>query len=392
MLTMRRMPFTLSLLLAFVAPTLPAQQAPAARPRVVSLQDSSGTPMSVIGLRRWTVPMIEDSIAKYAPGQSMRSHACQAILQYKLGFPSASVVHYMSKTADGKESSALVVTVVEPQDSVRLSWRRVTASAKPRIARWSDLYAPVTVRYDSTKPPEVAPGHVAGSIQDIALARVQTAEETRAQFARMKPAMRDSLAAFRERLGARISDADLALAIATIRDDGSVDNRMLAAAVLSNFHGRAEAWHALVEALLDRDERVRGPAQAALANMTRGRKVAVDWRPVVPQLRAILGGTGVGAIPDLLRTLVETGITPELATAVLVGNADYVLAQASLSHPWASWGAKQFLGHASGKAGATVTVGEWEAWLREEEAKREQRTGVDRAGHRLVNSGDADLR
>lgn len=351
----------LCLSLALLAPA-----ALAAQPRVLSLTDSSGTPMEVVGLRRWTVAMIEDSIAKYAPGESMRSHACQAVLQYKLGFPSASVVQYYMSAPDGKESSALVVTVVEPQDSGRLSWRRVTAPAKPRLAQWADLYAPVSARWDTTKPPEVAQAYLSGVMQDIARARTQP-QDMQAMQSGAPPALRDSLAAFTQRLGRRTTDADLALARATIHDDGNVENRMIAVAVLSNFPERAEAWHALLDALLDRDELVRGPAEAALASMPRGRSLTVDWAPVVPQLRAVLAGTGVGAISTVLRVLRETGISPALATTLLVGNADYVLAQASITPPWGSQGARQFLALASGRKDATVA--EWEEWLRGEEAK-----------------------
>src|SRR5215217_2718815 len=194
MTMMRRSASALCLSIALLAPSIAMAQA-----RIVSLTDSSGTPMTVIGLRHWTVAMIEDSIAKYAPGESMRSHACQAVLQYKLGFPSASVVHYIMETPDGK-SSTLVVTLVEPQDSGRLSWRRVTAPAKPRPAAWADLYAPVSAQWDTTKPPEVAAGYVSGQLQDIALARVQSAGEVRKDREQVPATLRDSFAVFRKRL------------------------------------------------------------------------------------------------------------------------------------------------------------------------------------------------
>jgi hypothetical protein len=293
------------------------------------------------------------------------------VLQYKLGFPSASVVHYVMQAPDGKESSRIVVTVVEPQDSVRLSWRRITAPAKSRVAAWADLYSPVTARFDTTRPPEVAASYLAGVLQDIALARVRKAAEIRGDEERIPMPLRDSLRAFKARLPQHALASDLALAKATLHDDGRMENRMLAVAVLSNFPERDEAWHALVEAALDREEGVRNVAQAALANMTRGRSLTVDWRPVTPQLRAILAGTGVGTIPDLLRTLMETRIGADVATSLLVDNGDLVLAQASLMPMWGAQGARQFLAHASGRKNATVA--EWEAWLRGEEAKAKLR-------------------
>src|SRR4051812_28278239 len=50
--------------------------------------------LELIGLKRWTVPMIQDSLRRYAPTDSLMSHACAAILRQKLRFADASVVYY----------------------------------------------------------------------------------------------------------------------------------------------------------------------------------------------------------------------------------------------------------------------------------------------------------
>jgi len=47
--------------------------------------------VEVIGLQRWTRRMIDDSLAKYAPGVSLATHACAAVLENTLGFPAVSV-------------------------------------------------------------------------------------------------------------------------------------------------------------------------------------------------------------------------------------------------------------------------------------------------------------
>ncbi|HEY8176041.1 MAG TPA: hypothetical protein VIF32_10130, partial [Gemmatimonadaceae bacterium] len=74
--------------------------------------------VEVIGLERWTIAMIQDSMAKYAPGESLASHACAAVLRYKLGFADASATNYLFVTpADTTEQ--MLVAVVEPQDSAR---------------------------------------------------------------------------------------------------------------------------------------------------------------------------------------------------------------------------------------------------------------------------------
>jgi hypothetical protein len=338
--------------------------------RVVRLTHPSGTPVEVIGLRRWSVAMIEDSIAKYAPGESFVSHACQAVLQYKLGFPSASVHWYMLEDSSGKEASALVVTLVEPQDSARLAWRRVTTSERARVAAWADLYAPVTATYDSTKPPAVVIGYLSGALQLAHLRGAWPESQFRGYLEHVPETLRDSFTAFADRLGRRTREADVALARETLRADGRVENRMLAAAVLSNFATRPEAWHALVGALTDREEAVRGAAEVAMQKMRSGPKGPIDWRPVVPQLRAVLGGAGVAAIDPLLAVLLDTKVPRALAAELLAGNGELVLARASLTVAWANQNARTFLAHASGKPDAGVGVDAWAAWLRELEAPR----------------------
>ena len=47
--------------------------------------------VEVIGLRWWTVEMIQDSLRKYAPGQRLDSANAATTLRYKLHFADAAV-------------------------------------------------------------------------------------------------------------------------------------------------------------------------------------------------------------------------------------------------------------------------------------------------------------
>lgn len=56
---------------------------------VTSVLHVQGKTVEVVGLNRWTPAMIQDSMSLYAPGQSLLSHGCAAVLRYKLHFAQA---------------------------------------------------------------------------------------------------------------------------------------------------------------------------------------------------------------------------------------------------------------------------------------------------------------
>jgi hypothetical protein len=79
-----------------------------------------GKSIEVVGLQRWTIAMMQDSLAKYAPGTTLDSHACAAALRYQLGFADAAATSY---ELPGDSLERVVVIVVEPQDSARVRHR-----------------------------------------------------------------------------------------------------------------------------------------------------------------------------------------------------------------------------------------------------------------------------
>jgi hypothetical protein len=89
-------------------------------------------------------------------------------------------------------------------------------------------------------------------------------------------------------LETRTSERDLHMALQALAGDGVYANRVVAAMVLANFQEHDATWHALVEALRDPHEHVRSMAQLVLANLPDGRRV--DWTPMLPTLRLLVGG------------------------------------------------------------------------------------------------------
>jgi len=96
-----------------------------------------GRTVEVIGLRRWTLAMVQDSMAKYAPGESLASHACAAVLRYQLHFAEASAMTFLGMSGDSIER--VVVSVVEPQDSARVHHRNLPPDYRTRVAAASVL-------------------------------------------------------------------------------------------------------------------------------------------------------------------------------------------------------------------------------------------------------------
>jgi hypothetical protein len=55
---------------------------------------SASGSLEIIGLRRWTVPMLEDSLRRIRPDVALGDAACAAILRDSLGFPDAAVLRF----------------------------------------------------------------------------------------------------------------------------------------------------------------------------------------------------------------------------------------------------------------------------------------------------------
>jgi hypothetical protein len=75
--------------------------------------------------------MIQDSLRRYAPKDSLLSHACAAILREKLKFADASVVYHTTTIAGKPMKPYMAVTVVEPQDSGLIRYREPFRDSQP---------------------------------------------------------------------------------------------------------------------------------------------------------------------------------------------------------------------------------------------------------------------
>jgi len=305
----------------FFAITVGATSASAQEAARIALPD--GRTLEVLGLRRWTVAMIQDSLARYAPHDSLQSHACAAVLRYKLGFADASSTTFVAP--DG--TSRVVVAVREPQDSTRVRYRLVKLDSLHSRVDWRvatdimqrrpDIFWRATqnyLRHDRS-----------------ATLTWRSREDSTAAAA---------LVGF---LSTRTSPNDLRTARRVLGASSNMYDRAIAALVLANFPQRDEAWWALVEALREIDGPVKSVAAATLVAMSRGHPRRVPWTPVASGIHAMLDGTSLFEVPALLEVLARTQAGPKDAIGFLRNGGDMVVRYLDSSEPSLASGSRTLL-------------------------------------------------
>lgn len=267
-----------------------------------------------VGLERWSVQMIRDSMAVHAPGEPLGR--CAAML-LKLGFPAASVNDVSSLMGH----PYTVVTLVEPARAARVRHRPTPHTARPPVAAWNDVTALFRADHNLFTLGLATYGQ---ALEDSAAARALVA-----QFGSTRGA---SVSAVWEALRAYRSPDDLERALEVLEHDGSVENRVAAAAILSNFPGDDRSWWALMEAQRDRSAPVYLTASQTVRTLAVHRPRTVDWRPAAPAIRALLNGTNVSVLTATLEVLDRTGASPALGRVVLLDSGRLLVALVAAEH------------------------------------------------------------
>lgn len=301
------------------------------QPQRLSAQAIIETPkarIELIGLHTWSLRMIEDSLAVYAPRDSLTGHACAAILRGKLHFADASVNAFLGyPEMNGRNYVA--ITVVEPQDSSRIHYK--------------------AFRYDSIPArPEWAAAFTAMRTQELAQRAIQSPNFYLSKLSPGDSAQFAKVSAIHGLLETHRSGTDLADARRTLETDPAYANRVVAAIILGNFADRDEAWYALVDAIRDPVGMVSGVASQVLSAMTKASPRTIDWSPMATQLRYIIDGTNLFGFDVTLRTLTATNVSPMLASALLRGGGDIVRAKLQSRAPGVKDGVTGFLAQLSG--------------------------------------------
>jgi len=331
---------------SFVATLLPPPAQPQATQGVHN--DMLETPtarLELIGLKRWTLAMIQDSLARYAPGDSLTSHACAAILRGKLGFADAAVQYY-APGFGGNIKGYFAVPIVEPQDSARVRYRARPRDSVPDRADWAAALAVFREHNQVFQSAIHRPPFLLGRMHP---------DSVEPRLALARPLL--------EFLREHRTEADRRTALWTLGHDRNVHQRAVAAVVLAGFAGNDDIWWALADALRDPDGMVSGTASQVLSTLAQGAARPVDWAPATDAVRAVLDGTDLFAHDILLEVLAATKVAPGLAPALLRGGSELVLAKLRSQDPSGAHAAHRFLmqisGHDFGQDAAA-----WENWVR----------------------------
>jgi hypothetical protein len=301
--------------------------------------------LELIGLKRWTLAMIQDSLTRYAPSDSLTSHACAAILRGKLGFADAAAQYY-PPGFEGSTKGYWAVPVVEPQDSARVRYRAHPRDSVPDRADWGPALAIFRQHNQVFQSAIQWPSFLLGRMHPNSVEP------------RLAPA-RPLLEFLREHR----TEADRRSALWTLAHDGNAHQRAVAAVVLAAFADRDSTWWALADALRDQDGMVSATASQVLSTLSQSAARSVSWAPVADGVRAVLDGTDLFAHNTLLDALAATRVDPALASALLRGGGELVLAKLRSQDPSGARAAHRFLTQVSGRDfGHSAAL--WENWVR----------------------------
>jgi hypothetical protein len=296
------------------------------------------TVVELLGLRKWTRQMVEDSVARYQPGVTLADHSCAVILRDSVGFADAAAITVHTPT----DTTWVVLPLVEPEQKALVRFRVYSMKRKP-IPEWSAIETIAKANPRALQP----------------LQNPQVLLDSADTFAG-RPLEADTRA-LRQAVRAHATVRDWALARATILEDSSVENRTAAALVLSNFAARDSAFYLLAEGLRAKD----GGAQAAqmvLSALSRGDPRKVDWAPAKDALRALVGGTNLFAYTLVLRALVATQVDPALGLELARVNPGLLLDAVGAKNPFTVWPAHSFLVHIRGQDLGHAPEA-WKAWI-----------------------------
>lgn len=331
---------------------------------IARIQLDTNRVIEVIGLRRWTVDMIQDSLRKYAPDQSLDSANIARTLLHKLHFADA-VVATSVQVFDENETTQIAVGVREPQDSARVHYAPQSLDTIPRVAEWKAIAARLSGADNTHRLSVVAGRHLEGPLRDVVDSSVPVHPITnRLGYAFESP--EDSVAArsVLEEIAKRTTKRDFATAIETIEHSTSLPDRIVAVLILANFPARDSAWRALVKAAVGQQQAQDASIAAqALVGLSERFPRTVDWTPIATTIHDVLDGTGLMALPAIATAVAHTGASSRDAKTYLAGGGEMLTAYLESANPDLSEPAHKLLVALRGSDLGTDPE-PWRAWIR----------------------------
>lgn len=331
----------------FLAPlVLVAAPLAAQRAEIIS---TPGRIIEVTGLERWTIRMLQDSLAKYAPGDSLHSHDCAATLRYRLGFPEASATTRFLHRYPTDATQYTLIHVVEPQDSARVHHLPRAMDTVSNIPEWAEMAALVRA------------SHVGARVAwMIHLAEVRAGANW--VFPSSFSADSAPIAGMQRWLEAHRTTADRLKALQVLRESRSMVDQSVAASILGTFPNDDASWGALIRLLRTEEGWALGFAGGALNGMAYAGGRPSSWAPLAEDIHMLLDGTGLYELDDLALVLVRAGVDSTEARPFLRRGGRALLERASTSQTDGNREARALLRALHGEPFGTDRA-EWRAWL-----------------------------
>lgn len=294
-----------------------------------------GVNVEILGLEDWTVPRLE-ALLRADGRESLTSGACAAVLQ-ELGFPAATAV-YMNGRGDSTEY--ITVSLVEPADSVRVR-RFSPGSDTLRVRPGWELLSGLAAQ------PHLY-GRAIRMMGRDALPRMTAADSAQ---------MREIWAFW----AAHGTPADLAAARTVLAGDPGVLNRVAAASLLAHGPAPDEVWRQLMHSMREQNDHVSAMAAYSLTVLARTPR-RVDWTPAAEDVHALLRGTTLWHLNDVMDVLRATGADSTSAALFLAGGGEAVLARLDSREEFFAGPAHRFLVTLRG-ADLGRDPAAWRAWV-----------------------------
>ncbi|WP_456408852.1 hypothetical protein [Caldithrix abyssi] len=265
--------------------------------------DTPDGKVEFIGLRRWSVEKIIDTLAVIAPGVSI--DRCAGLLK-EAGFPEASLFKYSWK--NGKMYS--VITIVEPEYARFVKYKTFTDSISEELPQWKGL-----IDIYRRNPFEM---QLALNFWQKDLNALKESKFTEALSS-------DRIRLIQSKIASYNTQKDKELAIWILNNDPLWINRAMAAVVLINFPQSDLVWWSLMDALRDANARVSSMAISVLNHFSQFHPEPVTWSPLSATLYYLLNGTNLFAFPTVLRVLTKTNFSDSLLVPLISQTEGYLI-------------------------------------------------------------------
>ena len=308
-------------------------------------------PVEILGLERWAGAELLEAIQETAPDQPL--HACAATMKFELGFADAAVFGWVD--ADSPEdlrSGDLerYTVIIGIEDGSRVRYRTPGTETIDLPQSWQAL--------KSVAAEDIRTLHLATEMFHL-----RDDPESVRQRTEMFGLDTSGLPPVWTMIEATDSEQDRLLAHAILARDASWSSRAIAASVLVNFSEHDAAWHDLVSAMIDPEDRVKGTAQGVLNGWIQAEESRpVRWDAAREHLLAVLDGTSPYMFRTVLDVLAATGSETTLAEQLIRESPDLLLAHVGARHEMTRQPALDLLKAVSGEDfGADPEA--WGEWL-----------------------------